>query len=394
MAGIRLSVGRFAVVTDPQGAVFILFAPDGPAAFDFYAAGADLTPHRRRRRTALTRKSGDCPGMPRRGRNHRMLTRRHALIAAPTLALPAQAFAAPGGSFQTFVAGVKADARKAGISQVTLDRAFANVSPNQKVLDRDRHQPEFTMTWERYKTLVINDQRIAGGRDVVARERPLFRQVEERFGVGPGVIAGIWGLESGFGATTGDFHVIEALATLAWDGRRASFFRGELMAALKILENGDIAPAKMLGSYAGAMGQPQFMPSSYLRYAVDFEGHGKRDIWNSRPDVLGSIANYLAKSGWRSGEGWGQPAILPPGFDVASAGRDNMRPLGDWARQGVRPMNGPWRAPAERPTAVVAPDGVTGDAFIVHANFKAIRRYNPSDFYAIAVGLIGDRVTA
>ena len=315
-------------------------------------------------------------------------------LALPPLALPAQAaFAASEASFQTFVAGVKADARKAGISQVTLDRAFANVNPNQKVLDKDRHQPEFTMTWERYKTLVINDQRIANGRNAVAADRALFQQVEQRFGVGPGVIAGIWGLESGFGAATGDFHVIEALATLAWDGRRASFFRGELMAALKILENGDIAPAKMMGSYAGAMGQPQFMPTSYLRYAVDFEGHGKRDIWTSRPDVLGSIANYLAKAGWRSGEGWGQPVILPLGFDLNAAGRDTMRPLGDWVRAGVRPMAGPWRAGNDRPSAVIAPDGVTGDGFIVHANFKAIRRYNPSDFYAIAVGTIGDRVT-
>ena len=323
-----------------------------------------------------------------------MISRRH-ILAAPILALPAQAaFAAPGGSFQDFVAGVKADARRAGISPGTLEKAFAGVVPNQKVLEKDRHQPEFTMTWERYKTLVINDQRIANGRDVVARERTLFHQVEQRFGVSPGVIAGIWGLESGFGAATGDYRVIEALATLAWDGRRASFFRGELMAALKILENGDIAPAKMTGSYAGAMGQPQFMPSSYLRYAVDFENHGKRDIWTSKPDVLGSIGNYLQKSGWRAGEGWGQPAILPSGFDLSAAGRDNMRPLSDWTRAGVRPMGGAWRAGNDRPAAVVAPDGITGDAFVVYANFKAIRRYNPSDFYAIAVGTIGDRVTA
>ena len=323
-----------------------------------------------------------------------MISRRH-IIAAPILALPAQAaFAALVGTFQTFVAGVKADARKAGISQVTLDRAFAGVVPNQKVLEKDRHQPEFTMTWERYKTLVINDQRIANGRDAVARERPLFRRVEERFGVSPGVIAGIWGVESGFGAATGDFRVIEALATLAWDGRRASFFRGELMAALKILENGDIAPAKMMGSYAGAMGQPQFMPSSYLRYAVDFEGHGKRDIWTSKPDVLGSIANYLARSGWRAREGWGQQVTLPPGFDFSLTGRDTMRPLGDWIRLGVRPADPAWRAAADSPSAIVAPDGEAGDTFVVHANFKAIRRYNPSDFYAIAVGSIGDRVTA
>jgi membrane-bound lytic murein transglycosylase B len=326
-----------------------------------------------------------------------MMNRRH-LLAAPILAsslfvLPRSVLAAQS-TFQAFLIGLRADARKAGISQVTLDRAFAGVAPNQKVLDRDRHQPEFTMTWARYKTLVINDQRIATGRDIVARERPLLRQVEGRYAVGPGVIAGIWGLESGFGATTGDFHVIEALATLAWEGRRASFFRGELMAALKILENGDIAPAKMTGSYAGAMGQPQFMPSSYLRYAVDFEGHGKRDIWTSRPDVLGSIANYLAKSGWRAGEGWGQQVTLPNGLDPTPLGRDVVRPLGEWARQGIRPIDGTWRAASDQPAAVVAPDGQGGEAFVVFGNFKAIRRYNPSDFYAIAVGLIGDRVTA
>ena len=190
-----------------------------------------------------------------------MLKRRH-VLAASILTLVPEAHAATG-TFQTFVTGVKAEARKAGVSDATLERAFAGVAPNQKVLDRDRHQPEFTMTWARYKTLVVNDQRIANGREIFKRERALFRQVEDRLAVGPSAIAGIWGLESCFGVTTGDFHVIEALSTLAWDGRRAAFFRGELMAALKILERGDIAPSKMMGSYAGAMGQPQFMPSSY-----------------------------------------------------------------------------------------------------------------------------------
>ena len=188
--------------------------------------------------------------------------------------------------------------------------------------------------------------------------------------------------------------MIEALSTLAWDGRRAAFFRGELMAALKILERGDIAPSKMMGSYAGAMGQPQFMPSSYLRFAIDFEGHGKRDIWTSRPDVLGSIANYLAKSGWRAGESWGQQVTLPPGFDMAIAGREAMRPLSEWVRQGVRPTEASWRGHAETQAAVVAPDGAGGEAFVAYVNFKAIRRYNPSDFYAIAVGIVGDRVVA
>jgi membrane-bound lytic murein transglycosylase B len=224
----------------------------------------------------------------------------------------------------------------------------------------------------------------------VAANRALFQRVEQRYGVGTGVIAGIWGLESSFGTGTGDFRVVEALATLAWEGRRAKFFRGELMAALKILDHGDVAPGAMTGSYAGAMGQPQFMPSSYLTYAVDFEGNGRRDIWTSKPDVLGSIANYLAKSGWRPGETWGQAVNIPPG--VEAAGRDAKRPVSEWARDGVRPLDGRWAAPVETPAGLVAPDGPGGDGFAVFANFAAIRRYNPSDLYAIAVGLIGDQV--
>jgi membrane-bound lytic murein transglycosylase B len=184
--------------------------------------------------------------------------------------------------------------------------------------------------------------------------------------------------------------VVEALSTLAWEGRRASFFRGELMAALKILDHGDVAPGAMTGSYAGAMGQPQFMPSSYLRYAVDFEGHGRRDIWTSKADVLGSIANYPAQSGWRANETWGQAVIAPPTMDAP--GRDAKRPLSEWSRAGVRPVNGRWAAPLDTQAGLVAPDGAGGDAFVVFGNFAAIRRYNPSDFYAIAVGLIGDQV--
>ena len=319
-----------------------------------------------------------------------MVTRRLLLAAVPAImAAPAQAMP---DSFQLFLNGLKVEARHAGISRTTLDNALAGLAPNQKVLDRDRHQPEFTLTWARYRTLVINDKRIADGRQTVAANRSLLSRVTDRYPVGPGVICGIWGLESGFGVTTGDFRVVEALATLAWDGRRASFFRGELMEALKILDHGDVVPAKMTGSYAGAMGQPQFMPSSYLRYAVDFEGNGRRDIWTSKPDVLASIANYLVRSTWRPGESWGQTVLAPAG--LAAPGRSVMKPVGDWARQGVRPAQGRWAAPSDAPAALLAPDGPDGDAFLVFANFAAIRRYNPSDFYALAVGLLGDQVLA
>jgi len=319
-----------------------------------------------------------------------MPTRRFVIGGAAAAALPFSVLAADDGTFRIFLASVRAEAQRVGIRPATLDRAFAGVAPNQKVLDRDRHQPEFTMTWARYRDLVITDKRIVQGRQAVAVNRALFRQVEQRYGVGAGAIAGIWGLESSFGTGTGDFRVIEALATLAWEGRRASFFRGELLAALKILEHGDVAPSAMTGSYAGAMGQPQFMPSSYLRYAVDFEGNGRRDIWTSTPDVLASIANYLARSGWQERQSWGQPVRVPSG--TIALGREAKRPLSAWARDGVQPVSGRWAAPADMPAGLVAPDGAGGETFLAFANFDAIRRYNPSDYYAIAVGLIGDQV--
>ena len=320
-----------------------------------------------------------------------MIPRRPLLTAIPAL-LATPAFAQTG-SFATFLTGVRAEAGRAGIAPATLDRAFAGVQPNAKVLERDRHQPEFTMTWAQYRNLLITDKRIEAGRAAFQRNRTLLQRVQQRYGVAPDVILGIWGLESSFGEKTGDFHIIEALATLAWDSARTKFFRSELIAALRIINNGDITPARMTGSYAGAMGQPQFMPSSYLRYAVDFEGNGRRDIWASTPDVLASIANYLAESGWRSGESWGQPITLPAGF-TAATGRDNRRPVSDWMRLGVRPIRGRLSGQPDQRAAVLLPDGATGEAFLAYDNFSAIRRYNPSDYYAIAVGLIGDDILA
>ena len=318
-----------------------------------------------------------------------MFTRRHALALSAGLPLSMTRHAqAAGGDFGSFVAGVYAEAQAMGIRRDVLDAAFAGVTPNQKVIDRDRKQSEFTMTWAAYRARVISDKRINDGRAAAAANRDLLARVEQHFRVSASVILGIWGLESSFGAETGGYRVIEALATLAWEGRRAAFFRAELMAALKILNAGDITAQRMTGSYAGAMGQPQFMPTSYLRLAVDFDGDGRRDIWNSRADVMGSIANYLARSGWRAGESWGQPVRVPAGF--VAQGREVKRGLGEWARQGVIPASGRWAASGDTPAAVLAPDGMGGETFMVFGNFAAIRRYNPSDFYAIAVGLIGD----
>lgn len=321
-----------------------------------------------------------------------MPTRRLLLASAVPAILSAQAFAAPPDGFRSFVAEIKAEARKAGIRPATLDRAFAGVSPNQKVLDRDRHQPEFTMTWARYRGLVITDKRITDGRQAVAANRALFQRVEQRYGVGAGVIAGIWGLESSFGTGTGDFRVVEALATLAWEGRRASFFRGELMAALKILDHGDVAPAAMTGSYAGAMGQPQFMPSVYLSTAVSFSGNGRPDIWTSDADTLASMGNYLAKAGWTPGQPSSEPVLAPSSINVAMTGRENVKTLGYWLGQRVQRLPGAARLPNSTPAALLLPDGAGGEAFLVYANFQVIRRYNASDYYALAVGGLGRMV--
>jgi membrane-bound lytic murein transglycosylase B len=240
---------------------------------------------------------------------------------------------------------------------------------------------------------------VAKGRSVYALHRELLEKVAAQYGVPAGIIVGIWGLESDYGAETGGFNVIEALATLSWEGRRAAFFRSELMDALRILQSGDIAAAQMTGSYAGAMGQTQFMPDSFLRYAVDWSGDGRRDIWGNLGDVFASTANYLSREGWRGDLSWGAEVALPPGFDPSIAGREHRRSVAEWASLGIRPLRG---ALPDRPgvlAAIILPGGLPaggmGGAYLAyHPNFQAIRRYNPSDFYCVSVGLLGDAVTA
>lgn len=316
-----------------------------------------------------------------------MISRR-TLLPTPLAALAMPAWGQD--AFAGFVSSVKAEARRAGIREATLQQAFAGVAPNQRVIELDRRQPEFSLTWPEYRARVLPDSRLQAARENYARERALLARVEERYGVDPLIIMGIWGVESAFGANKGSYRLVEALSTLAWEGRRAAYFRGELINALRILDQEDMAPARMTGGWAGAMGQPQFMPSSYLRFAVDFDGDGRRDIWDSKPDVFGSVGNYLAKNGWRRGEPWAQPVRLPAGFDPAVAVRDNRRSLDDWMRAGVRRVDGRELGRADLQGAVVVPSGAgPGEGFMTYPNFNVIRRYNPSDFYALAVGLLG-----
>lgn len=301
------------------------------------------------------------------------------------------------GDFATFVASVRVEARAKGISVATVDRAFAGVRPNPKVIELDRHQPEFTFTWEQYRARIVSDTRVARGRELYRQQRALLDEISTHYGVPAGVIMGIWGLESNYGQSTGGFNVIEALATLAWEGRRTAFFRSELMDALRILDHGDIAAERMTGSYAGAMGQTQFMPDSFLKYAVTWGGTARRDIWGDLGCVFASTANYLSREGYQPGLPWGELIQVPPGAVTSyEIGRDHRRPVAEWVARGVRRSDGGEpTVPAGTSAAVLMPGGETGPAyFAYYPSFLAIRRYNPSDFYCISVGLIGDRVTA
>ena len=317
-------------------------------------------------------------------------SRRLLLSAAVAMAAP-RAWAA-SQSFEAFLDGVRVEARRAGVSAATLQRALTGLRPNDRVLELDRRQPEFTQSWAQYRDARLSAARIDGGRRAYAENRAVLEAVEARFRVSPRVVVAIWGLETNYGGFTGNFSVVESLATLAWDGRRAAYFRAELIAALKILDARHVTPERMRGSWAGAMGHPQFMPSNFDRLAVDMDGDGKRDIWDSRADALGSIANYLARSGWREAELWGREVVLPDDFNADDARRDLTRPLREWARLGVRPSDGGAMPALDLDAAILLPGGVGGQAFAIYHNFNVIRRYNPSNYYALAVGLLSDRV--
>ena len=312
------------------------------------------------------------------------------LAAAPFLSRPADAQVQ---GWEAFLDGVRADARRGGVSAATLSRALAGLRPNQRVIELDRRQAEGGLAWEDYRDrIMVSATRVANGQRHFAENRRLLDAIEDRYRVSPRVIVAIWGVETGFGANTGGFGVIEALATLAWEGRRASYFRGELMSALRILEHGHVSAERMRGSWAGAMGQPQFMPSNFERLAVDFDGDGRRDIWDSRADALASIAHYFQRSGWREGEPWGRETLPPPGFDIERADTETRRPLREFGRLGFRAANGGPLPGHEIETAVVVPARSAGQVFLGHHNLRVIRRYNSPVNYGLAVGLLSDRV--
>ncbi len=292
--------------------------------------------------------------------------------------------------FKTWLAGVRQEAIGQGMRPQSVDRALKDAHPIDRVLELDQRQPETTLTFDQYIERVVSQGRIKNGRDRLAENRPLLEEVGRRYGVQPKYIVALWGIETDFGRVTGDFPIISSLATLAYDGRRSAFFRRELIAAIKIVDQGYIKPEEMMGSWAGAMGQSQFMPSSYLQYAVSYRDDGRRDIWHRREDVFASIANYLARLGWHGDEGWGRRVQLPANFDTSLAGKDIRKPVSEWQRLGVRQIGGGDLPPAARDASLILPSGPGGTALLIYDNFRAVLRWNNSSYFAAAVGYLAD----
>lgn len=309
-------------------------------------------------------------------------------------------------SFEHWLEGVRQEAREKGISEDTITRTLSDVQPVRRIVENDRNQSEFKLTYRTYRDRLLSDANIRTGRAKAAAHSKLLDRIEAEFGVQRRFILAIWGMETRYGAVKPTMPVVSAVATLAYDRRRATFFRNELFQALLMVENGHIEPDSMLGSWAGAMGQPQFMPSSYMAYARDFDGDGRRDIWRSEADVFASIANYLARQGWSDDQTWGRRVRLPSnaGFRDAVPARkpgsgcravDQMSAplrLSEWQALGVRRADGSDLPTRDLPASLVEPDGPGGAAFLVYRNYQSILRYNCAHLYGLAVSELADAI--
>ncbi|HUK60108.1 MAG TPA: lytic murein transglycosylase [Stellaceae bacterium] len=318
-----------------------------------------------------------------------MVSRRSFALGLLASGVARAAFAAPA-TFNQWLDGVRRDALAQGIHAATLDRALGDLQPIPRVIELDRRQPETTLTFGDYISRVVSPQRREDARAHVRENRALLDEIGARYSVDPRFIVALWGIETDFGRTTGGYPVIAALATLAFDGRRPDFFRRELMNALLIVDRQHIDPQRMMGSWAGAMGQSQFMPSSFLAYAVSYRGDGPPDIWTRREDVFASIANYLARCGWRKDESWGEEVALPQGF--APTPGAGPRPLGEWTARGLTRVDGSPLAATAGMADLVTPAGQNGPYFLTYDNYRVLLKWNNSSYFAIAVGFLADAI--
>lgn len=325
------------------------------------------------------------------------------MLAALLLARPVSA----AESFEQWLALFAVEAIAQGISEPVVHSALAGLAPIPEILVRDRDQPEFVMSYAEYKAKILTAGNIAAGRKMLQKHAALLNAVGEKYGVQPRFIVAIWGIETRYGGVKPRVNVIQALATLAWDTRRPDFFRKELLQALRMLDAGYIELDRLQGSWAGAMGQPQFMPSSYMEYAQDWDGDGRRDIWDNPGDVFASIAHYFARHGWAAEQTWGRPVRVPAGLagKLAALKRPGKsgcraidqlspaRPLAQWQAMGIRRSSGADLPVNNLGASLVFPDGEKGPAFIVYGNYETVLRYNCAHFYALTVGALADQIT-
>ena len=329
-----------------------------------------------------------------------------AILVAFLGSVPAMAANEELPEFGEWLKGVRAEGIERGIRAETLDRALAGVEPVRRIVERDRSQAEFKLTYQIYADRLITDTNIRVGRAKIREHRELLARIQAKYGVQPRYIVAIWGMETRYGAVKPTMPVIPAVATLAYDKRRSSFFRNELFKALEMIDRGYIDQESMMGSWAGAMGQPQFMPSSYMAYAQDFDGDGHRDIWSDEADVFASIANYLAQHGWSDDQTWGREVRLPddPGFRAKLPQRtdrsgcraidamtDTLR-LSEWQALGVRRADGSDLPTRDLPASLVEPEGADGPAFLVYRNYHSILRYNCAHLYGLTVAALSDQL--
>ena len=295
--------------------------------------------------------------------------------------------------FSTWLDKLKTEAKFQGISQKTIDSSLIGIKPIPRVIQLDRKQPEFTLTFADYLKRVVSDRRIRIGKSQLKEHKELLGEISSKYGVQSRYIVALWGIETDFGRITGGFPVISSLATLAYDGRRSKFFRKELLLALKIIDGGHILAKDMIGSWAGAMGQNQFMPSSFHAYAVDYDKDGSKDIWRTLPDIFASIANYLSKSGWRSDQTWGRAVSLPKKFPNKFLGRKLKKPLREWQLLGVRKLSGQDLPKRNLLSSIIRPEkGQIGPAFAIYKNYDVILKWNRSNYFATAVGILSDKI--
>ena len=302
------------------------------------------------------------------------------------------AIRAAAANFHHCLEGLWPAAAKRGVSRRTFETHTAGLEPDLRIMDLLDAQPEFTKSFWDYLDLLVSDERVAKGREILATHRATFEAVEKAYGVDRHIVAAIWGVESKFGVAIGERPVIRSTATLACIGRRQAYFREEFLATLEILERGDVAPDHLKGSWAGAFGPTQFMPTSFKRYAVDFDGDGRRDVVDSVPDVIASTANNLKKDGWVTGQTWGYEVVVPEGFNFLLADRSRVMSVREWERLGIRRAGGKAFPRADDRAYLLVPAGAQGPGFLMLQNFRVIMKYNPAEAYALAIGHLADRL--